>query len=1701
MSKYVPKIHVKCLNDDELNYELKLRGQFVSTDSYERREKKMIRLLKEEESNPSGGTFTSPYEFEKDSKEIEIVYQRLIDIYDSVGAITSENAREIETLTVHLSERIRRVIDQDQTNHMKQIQERLMNIFGDIASFFANSPPSNSTPNEHNAHGGVVPKSQPPTSSGGNGNGNSNVMRPPNGDSSSSSFVVIDREELADIVNQSINRILNARFPTHTPENERHPNNNNDANRVHIANPNENQRNRNHQNRANDSPHNHRNNSFSERWLDEHVSVHSNDSNFSHNNDNFRHSSTRNQNGNRYIANKVNIFEWRFHFSGLDRSEDPKSMDVDSFIQKVNDHRQAEHMQESELMTKIQQLLRGPAADWYTHARRSIRTWSEFKQKLRGRFSNEDSIDDVWQQIYSKKQKHNEYTLRFIDQFVNLTNRLPDQLEDRVCVKYILNGIRPEIAKMARTAGIRTVEELISYVKENYGQNDRRDSRLNARFPLYSGNAMNNRSSNVKIEALSENECDDYEYVDEYGECAQDYVNECNYSDPQEIMKINSQQNSHPQANKTKQQKVKSIQSTTALYICQFCKGDHSYKNCPLPSDQRPRHCFICKSLQHIASACPKREQQSNTNENWRQPSESKPNVSAKQSNIPIEMKVESMHVENTKTEQIDETSKTPSQSILPPPVSYVQSLISFPKSDWRPHVNVLANGNHLIGLLDTGSHVTVMGQNLFEAIDWNEQLIPVDTTIVTADGTRHNALGMMLLKYELGMKAAIVPTLVLPIVMKKPIFGIDFQRIFNIGMTIYETNSIDAPNTKLEKVFDAHTLSPTQQSLLNSVIESLPTVTEDGVLNRTNVIEHTIDTGNSKPVYSKPYIFSPKLQEKIRCEIGRMISRGIIKKIHESSWLNAVVPVPKSDGTIRLCIDAKKLNVITKKNRHNPLSIDRIFARIPNSEYFTSIDLKDAFYQIPLASEDQLKTAFSIHGLGLFAYQRMPQGLVNSAATLNRLIETMFDDKTEPEIFVYVDDFIICSDTFERHIELLKIVSSKLQQAGLAIGLKKSKFCMKRLKFLGHEIDENGISIDSSRLQAIATYKKPTNKNEVQSFLGFAGWHRKFIEKYAEKTSPLVELIKKAVPFKWTAEQENAYQTIKTDLLNADILRNPNYDFPFHIDATSSAIGTSAILYQMIDKKKCVIAYMSTKLNDLQRKYHPIEKECLALIVALEKFRYYIQGSKIIVTTDQCSLTWLKNCKDPTGRIARWSLRLQAYDFESSSKHFSQYDPVSILSREIDMMSTPQIETISMDEELSINSLEMICTIDILKITETQDEWYKNTYETVKSDPSNKNFKIVDDILYHRFDQFKDPFGNEWKICVPEENRIDAIREQHDSILASHPGFVKTLNRLQNIYYWPKMAHQIKEYVSKCEICRTTKSSNVNVHSPTGGRRETNYPFRILSTDFIGPMTMSKKQNQYMFVVIDNFSKFVCLKPMRTAKAENVTKFLEEEVFLKYGVCERMICDNGVQFASKELKSLMNKYHSQLAFTPLYFPQANPCEIANKTIVNAIRSFVITKENQRDWDANIAAIACAINCHVHTSTSMSPYFTLYGHDMILNGKDYSRIVEVNEPHGDNVSEKFQAIRESIREHLFKSFQNIMKQNNKKAGTRLIDMSKDTYLKNMKLSNAGERYSKKLGAKYIPVKINEKVGDNTYIIADREGKILGKYHASLLMQR
>lgn len=319
-----------------------------------------------------------------------------------------------------------------------------------------------------------------------------------------------------------------------------------------------------------------------------------------------------------------------------------------------------------------------------------------------------------------------------------------------------------------------------------------------------------------------------------------------------------------------------------------------------------------------------------------------------------------------------------------------------------------------------------------------------------------------------------------------------------------------DVTPSKHASVSIPHELTKSQQEKLDDVVKKFPFVPESGELNYTHLTKHVIDTGQSEPIRQKQYVMSPVMLKKALIEVDRLLSRGIIEPVEMSEWLNPFIGVNKPNGLIRLCLDARKLNGATKKNAYPQQNVNRILSQLSKTKYVTAIDMTDAFYQIPLDKKSREKTAFSVPSRGTFVFKRMVMGLCNSGATLCALMDKLLGNEFEPYLFIYLDDFIIATDSFEKHLEIMARLAEKLKFANLTISPKKSQFCYKRLKFLGHIIDENGISLDPSRIEAMVNFPEPTCIKEVRRVLGMAGWYRRFIRDFAEITTPMSETLKK---------------------------------------------------------------------------------------------------------------------------------------------------------------------------------------------------------------------------------------------------------------------------------------------------------------------------------------------------------------------------------------------------------------------------------------------------------------------------------------------------------------------------------------------------------------------------------------------------------------
>lgn len=774
-----------------------------------------------------------------------------------------------------------------------------------------------------------------------------------------------------------------------------------------------------------------------------------------------------------------------------------------------------------------------------------------------------------------------------------------------------------------------------------------------------------------------------------------------------------------------------------------------------------------------------------------------------------------------------------------------------------------------MVGLLDSGANRSAVGNNVRQLLkNLGLTEYPSNNNVKVANGQTCKVESYVNVPVFYNNRTVVIPMLVVPSLCRDLILGMDFWKEFNIE-PICNLNTLEEEEHTIQ-------LSSKERNELNGVVKEFLT-SVPGKIGRTNVLKHIIETGDSPPIAQRPYYVSPYVQKEIDEEIDRMLSLGVIE-LSSSPWCNPVVAVKKKNKKIRLCLDSRKLNSVTKKESSALPFITRILGRLKTTKYLSSLDLSDAFWQVELEPDAKEKTAFIVPGKGFFQFSCMPFGLVNAAQTLSKVMERALGYDLEPYVFTYLDDILICSDSFQEHLDLLKKVSERLRNANLTINIEKSKFCVKQLKYLGYIIDQNGLRTDPEKVEAIINYPIPTSLKQIRRFVGMTSWYRRFIDNFSELTTPITELTKNK-KFHWTDEANNAFMKLKSALVSAPVLSNPRYDLPFIITCDSSDTAIGGTLSQIFEDGEHVIAYASQKLTTAQRKYFTCEKELLAVLICIEKFRGYVEGVHFEVITDNSAVVWLNHFKDPSGRLARWALKLQRFDFHVTHRKGKLNVVADALSRSLDV-----VEIFGVDAILEV------------------DSWYDTLFKKIKSDPFKyPAYQIEKDRVYRNC-KSKNALGvyeNQWKMVVPKYARESIFKKLHDVPTAGHLGFFKTLNRIREKYFWPKMSNEVLVYVNNCDRCKAIKYPTKTNLSPMGKSKSCDEPWQVVFVDYIGPLLRSKRGYAYILIITDWLTKFSILKPLRKAEAGVTIKCLEEDVFLTFGVPQVLISDNGTQFKS----------------------------------------------------------------------------------------------------------------------------------------------------------------------------------------------------------
>ena len=440
--------------------------------------------------------------------------------------------------------------------------------------------------------------------------------------------------------------------------------------------------------------------------------------------------------------------------------------------------------------------------------------------------------------------------------------------------------------------------------------------------------------------------------------------------------------------------------------------------------------------------------------------------------------------------------------------------------------------------------------------------------------------------------------------------------------------------------------LSPLQQQQLNELFKEFQDVFSQGDddLGNTPLLEHGIET--HEPPLRQPYRRqNPAVRREEMTQVQQMLSSNVIRPSN-SPWASPVVMVRKKDGSLRFCVDFRQLNAATIKDAHPLPRIDDLLDALHGAKWFSTLDLKSGYWQVPIAEQDKEKTAFRTSSGQLFEFNQVPFGLCNAPATFSRLMDRVLAGLHWETCLFYLDDIIVFSSTWEEHLARLREVFERLRHAKLKLGAAKCTFAAKEVSYLGHRVTEEGLLPDPSLLAAIRDIPPPKTATEVRSFLGLAGYYRRYVKGFAAIAAPLHALTRKDALFHWSEDCQAAFDQLKARLTTSPITAFPDFSQEFRLYTDASTAGLGAILAQVREGKEHIICCASRALNKAEKSYPATKLECLAIVWAVAKFRPYLMAMLFEVFMDHYALQWLKTMRTGSALLHRWSAALEEYDF-----------------------------------------------------------------------------------------------------------------------------------------------------------------------------------------------------------------------------------------------------------------------------------------------------------------------------------------------------------------------------------------------------------------------------------------------------------------------
>jgi transposase InsO family protein len=833
--------------------------------------------------------------------------------------------------------------------------------------------------------------------------------------------------------------------------------------------------------------------------------------------------------------------------------------------------------------------------------------------------------------------------------------------------------------------------------------------------------------------------------------------------------------------------------------------------------------------------------------------------------------------------------------------------------------------------------------------------------------------------------------------------------------------------------------------------------------------IPHAIVTGDHPPTSVRPYYRTLSQRKDLQPEVDKLLFDNIIRP-STSPWSSPVILKKKPDGTFRFLVDFRRLNSVTKKDSYPQPSAEELLLRLAGHRYFTKLDLKSGYFQIPITDADKEKTAF-VTPDGHYEFNVLAQGLMNAPATFQRVMNNLIATGRWDYVVVYLDDIVIFSHTLEEHQRHVDEILSILARARFKVSPPKCCIAAQRIEFLGHFVTSSMVEPSPGKVQVILDIQSPRTLSQANRFLGKIGYYRKFIPDFARLAAPLHKVSNKTRTrrheFYWGPEQQQAFNTFKQILTSAPLfLHFPDPTVPFILSTDASLTRIAGVLKQETSSGLKVCCYKSRLLNDVEQRYSATEREALAIYWCLDQLRPVVGTSSVVIETDHKPLVnmHLKSTLH-NRRIDNWLLKLQdllpqilSIQYRKGSDNagpdfLTRYEPlcssppnhdpasatcdearddatISVVSSSRSCLSPRRRSrpTVSVDStwppgtqtcnpilvapmvtrsaarlrtppyshslpdpaenrtscpssssspvpspSSQLDSSTVDLTLPNISAAQQLDSAVQPYFTSIPSGASDDLFFLRDNVVHRRLPSRASHTARDvpW---LPTSLLPFALQLYHDHPLSGHFGVHRTLARLQERFWWPKMRATVAHYVASCDLCARY---NILRAKPPGHLKPIDPPadvFRILHLDFWGPVhVQSSRGNRFVIVLTDNLSKYVVAAATPDCTAQTTANFLINHFILLHGAPDRIITDNGTHFNNSLLHAVTSSMRIAHAFSVAYHPQTNgQVERFNATFAAQLAKY--SANSRPDWDIFLPSIVYAYNTSVHQSTHMTPY-------------------------------------------------------------------------------------------------------------------------------